>query len=72
MSGSDSSRLRQQLAESQEREIHALREENALLRKRMTVAEQLDAAAAVDDGGAAFGAVINNLFTSLEKAKDDQ
>ena len=70
MSGSDSSRLRQRLAESQEREIHALREENALLRKRMTVAEQFDAAATVDDGGAAFGAVINNLFTSLEKAKD--
>ena len=70
MSGSDDIRLPDRIVQSLERENADLREENALLRKRMTVAEQFDAAATVDDGGAAFGAVINNLFTSLEKAKD--
>ena len=70
MSGSDDIRLPDRIVQSLERENADLREENALLRKRMTVAEQLDAAATVDDGGKLFGAVINNLFTSLEKAKD--
>lgn len=32
-----------------------------------TIAELLDAAAAVDDNGQAFGAVINGMFSALEK-----
>lgn len=34
-----------------------------------TMAEMLDAAAAVDDQGQAFGAVINGMFSTLEKMK---
>lgn len=32
-----------------------------------TLAEMLDAAAAVDDQGQSFGAVINGIFSALEK-----
>lgn len=35
--------------------------------KPRTLAEMLDAAAAVDDQGEAFGAVINGMFSALEK-----
>ena len=37
-----------------------------------TLGEMLDAAAAVDDQGQAFGAVIQGLFSALEKLSDDE
>ena len=37
---------------------------------KRTLAEQLDAAAAVPDQGEAFGAVINNIFDAAWKARD--
>lgn len=36
-----------------------------------TVGELLDAAAAVDDQGQAFGAAIQGLFSALEKMKGE-
>ena len=37
-----------------------------------TVGELLDAAAAVDDQGQAFGAVIQGLFSALEKKMEGE
>ena len=37
------------------------------IRQPITMGELLDAAAAVDDNGQAFGAVINGMFSALEK-----
>jgi hypothetical protein len=37
-----------------------------------TIAELLDDAAAVNDRGEAFGAVIQGLFSALEKLSDDE
>lgn len=37
-----------------------------------TLAEQLDAAAAVDDDGVSFGGVLQGLFGVLEQARDEE